>query len=96
MRDAEMTSSQWSALQLADIRMLKHAQLYGAAKVLKRWHRWIDTLSHLDGPQGTPPSGALLHQKIQRFHDEYSLPDIDRTDIECFGVLAVWACDQWT
>jgi hypothetical protein len=86
LRDPEMTSSQWSALQLADIRMLRHAHLYGTARDLKRWHRWIETLCDLDGPQGTPPGGALLSQKIQRYHDDYSLPDIDRTDIECFIV----------
>ena len=46
----------------------------------------VGTLSQIDGPQQTPPGGALITQQIQICNDEHGVVDINRMDIECIIV----------
>ncbi len=83
---AEMTPSQWSNLQLIDIRVLEHAHLYGSQAILKEWRTFVRTLAGIEGPQHTPPGALLITQRLQAYHDEYVLPEINRLDVECIVV----------
>ena len=78
----EMSPQQWQSIQLLDIRMLQHVYIYCSEDKRWRWRRWIDTLADIEGPQRTPPGGALLTQQIQIFHDKHPLPEINRMEIE--------------
>ncbi len=58
----EMSPQQWQSIQLLDIRMLQHAYIFGSEDKRRKWGRWIDTLADIEGPQRTPPGGALSTQ----------------------------------
>ena len=62
---SEMSPQQWQSIQLLDIRMLQHAYIYGSEDKRRKWRRWIDTLADIEGPQRTPPGGALLMQRYR-------------------------------
>ena len=66
-----------------DNRMLKYAWLYWSQKMRRRWDGFIATLPEIEGPQHTPPEGALLVQQIQAYHDTCDMIDVHHTDIEC-------------
>jgi hypothetical protein len=87
----EMSPQQWLSNQLLDIRMLQHAYIYGSEDRDKRrkWRLWIDTLADIEGPQRTPPGGALITQQIQIYHDKHPLPEINRKEIENIVVLSM-------
>jgi hypothetical protein len=96
LRDPEMEPRQWSTLQLLDSRMLKHAWLYGNQQMRRRWGYFTEVLLDIEGPQHTPPGGALLVQQIQSYHDEYALIEVNRLDIECIitpSILGLKALD---
>ncbi len=80
----KMSPQQWQPIQLLDIRMLQHAYIYCSDDKRRpgTWRRRIDTLADIEGPQRTPPGGALLTQQIQIYHDKHPLPEINRIEIE--------------
>ncbi len=57
----EMSPQQWQSIQLLDIRMLQHVYIYGSEDKRRKWRGWIDTLADIEGPQRTPPGGALFN-----------------------------------
>jgi hypothetical protein len=96
LRDPEMEPRQWATLQLLDSRMFKYAWLYGSQQMRRRWDGFTATLLVIEGPQHTPPGGALLVQQIQAYHDEYDLISVNRMDIECIitpSILGLKALD---
>ena len=83
LRDPELTPKQWHAVQFLDIRILQHASLYTSEANRRIWRRMVGKLSQIEGPQQTPPGGALITQQIQIYNDEHGVVDINRMDIEC-------------
>ena len=84
------------SLELLDSRVLKYAWLYGSQQMRRRWDGFTATLLVIEGPQHTPPGGALLVQQIQAYHDEYDLISVNRMDIECIitpSILGLKALD---
>jgi hypothetical protein len=73
-----MSPPQWKSIQVLDIRMLQHADIYGSEDKRRKWRRWFDTLADIEGPQQTPPGGELITQLIHIYHDKHPLPDINR------------------
>ena len=43
----------------------------------------LNVLLDIEGPQHTPPGGALLVQQIESYHVDYDLIEVNRMDIEC-------------